>query len=52
VEIIGSRTTDTACSPGDQNEVAGNRAWRDLVEQKFPAAAERIEIKPILRIPL
>lgn len=42
----------TACSPGDQSEVAGNRAWRDLVEQKFPAAAERTEIKTILRIPL
>jgi len=40
--------TFTACSPGDQSEVAGNRAWRDVVEQKFPVAAERTEIKTIL----
>lgn len=32
-------------------EIRGNRDWRDLVESKFPVAANRTEIKGILGIP-
>src|SRR6202034_3083604 len=27
-----------ACSPDDRREITGNRAWRDLVEEKFRTA--------------
>jgi hypothetical protein len=36
----------------DKHEIEANRAWRDLVEQKFPIAAERTQIKTVLGIPL
>lgn len=40
-----------ACAAGDKHEVEANRAWRDLVEQKFPVAGERTQIKTVLGIP-
>jgi len=49
------------CTPDDRREISGNRAWRDLVEQKFTTGlivvmapvprSERNEIKDILAIP-
>jgi hypothetical protein len=40
-----------ACAQADAQQVANNRAWRDLVEAKFANAKERDQIKDVLKIP-
>jgi hypothetical protein len=40
------------CDAAEKEAVVGNRVWRDLVEKKFPSAAQSVEIKGVLGIPL
>ena len=40
-----------ACDAAEKREVQGNRDWRDLVDAKFAVAAERTNIKTVLKIP-
>jgi hypothetical protein len=44
-------TKYAACGADDVGEVMRNRAWRDLVEAKFPAPAQRNQVKDALKIP-
>jgi hypothetical protein len=40
-----------AATPEEQREIAGNRAWRDLVDRRYTAGSERADIKTVLTIP-
>jgi hypothetical protein len=42
---------DPVADAAELREIQGNRDWRDLVDEKFPLAANRTEIKGILKIP-
>jgi hypothetical protein len=41
----------TGTTADERREIAGNRSWRDLVERKYAAGAERTAIKTDLGIP-
>ena len=53
------QTKITACTPGDLQEVRSNRAWRDMVEQKYTGTAMlgatpvdvQVDMKTLLGIP-
>jgi hypothetical protein len=48
----GVRSLHAATTAEDRREIVGNRSWRDLVERKYPVAAEKTAIKGDLGIPV